>query len=72
MSSSPPEPGRHERFTPPPPEPVTQREARSNVFLAAVLSGVGCLLVLLVVLAVVALSSAHTHAVSCGLPLIVS
>ena len=70
MSSSPPEPD-HERFTPPA-EPVSRREARSNVFLAAVLSGVGCLLVLLVVLAVVALSSAHTHAVSCGLPLIVS
>ena len=71
MSSSPPEPD-HERFTPPPAEPVSRREARSNVFLAAVLSGVGCLLVLLVVLAVVLLSSAHMDAASCGLPLIVS
>ncbi|MGO1198264.1 MAG: hypothetical protein ACTMKY_00025 [Dermabacteraceae bacterium] len=41
----------HERFTPPPAAPVSQAEARSNVLLAAVLSGAGCLLVLLVVLA---------------------
>lgn len=43
--------GPHERFTPPPAAPVSQAEARSNVLLAAVLSGAGCLLVLLVVLA---------------------
>ncbi|ATG51799.1 hypothetical protein CFK38_09895 [Brachybacterium vulturis] len=46
-----PEPASHERFTPPPAEPVSQTEARSNFFLAVVLSGAGCLLVLLVVLA---------------------
>ncbi|ASK64717.1 hypothetical protein CFK39_01400 [Brachybacterium avium] len=53
-----PEPGSHERFTPPPAEPVSQAEARSNFFLAAVLSGAGCLLVLLVVLALMLLCTA--------------
>lgn len=51
MTSSPPEPGRHEHFTPPPAEPVSQAEARSNFFLALILSGAGCLLVLLGVIA---------------------
>lgn len=58
MTPPPPEPGPHERFTPPPAEPVSQTEARSNFFLAAVLSGAGCLLVLLVVLILVLISTA--------------
>ena len=55
MTSPSPEPGPHERFTPPPAEPVSQAEARSNLLIASVLSGVGCLLVLLAVLALVLL-----------------
>ncbi|MDN5820998.1 MAG: hypothetical protein L0H74_01190 [Brachybacterium sp.] len=53
MTSSSPEPGHHEHFTPPPAEPVSRAEARSNFLLAIILSGAGCLLVLLFVLALV-------------------
>lgn len=55
MNTSPPEPEGHKRFTPPPAEPVSQREARANVLLAAVLSGAGCLVALLALLGVVLL-----------------
>jgi hypothetical protein len=36
------------RFTPPPAESLSQSAVRRNLALAAVLSGVGCLLVMLV------------------------
>lgn len=53
MTSSPPDSDPPGRLTPPPAEPVSQTEARSNFLLAIILSGAGCLLVLLVVLALV-------------------